>query len=142
VPPDPSKVCAVVEHLQAIERPSASDGERRAAEWIRDRFVELGGRARVEQERATGSFALPVGLLSALAAAAGLSRAARPDADETVVFVAHHDAARGGLIFHPGPTRWVADTFPAWCFETVVALTDVCLEAVRSLSRRAAPVPA
>jgi hypothetical protein len=157
VPPDPSKLRAVVEHLQAIERPSASDGERRAAEWIRDRFEELGCRARVEEERATGSFPLPVGLLSALGAAAGLSRRARPlaaaggvaaaagiaedisagprllrrllparatfnvvaeagdaDAAETVVFAAHHDAARGGLIFHPGPTRWVADTFPNW----------------------------
>jgi hypothetical protein len=157
VPPDTSKLRAIVEHLQAIERPSASDGERRAAEWIRDRLAEHGCRARVEEERATGSFPLPVGLLSAVAAAAGLSRRGRPlaaaaglaaaaaiaddvaagrrpfrrllpsrttynvvsetgdaDADETVVFVAHHDAARGGLIFHPGPTRWVADTFPDW----------------------------
>ena len=157
MPPDPSKLRAVVEHLQAIERPPASDGERRAAEWIRDRLAEHGCRARVEQERATGSFPLPFALLSAIAAAAGLSRGARPlaaagglaaaaaiaddvssgprvfrrllparatynvvaeagdpDADETVVFAAHHDAARGGLIFHPGPTRWVADTFPAW----------------------------
>ena len=157
MPPDPSRLRAVVEHLQAIERPSASPGERRAAEWIRDRLAELGCRARVEQERATGSFTLPVGLLSGLAAAAGLARAGRPlaaagglaaaaaiaddvssgprrfrrllparatynvvaeagdpEADETVVFVAHHDAARGGLIFHPGPTRWVADTFPDW----------------------------
>jgi Peptidase family M28 len=157
VPPDTRQLRAIVEHLQAIERPSASDGERRAAEWIRDRLAEHGCRARVEEERATGSFPLPVGLLSAVAAAAGLTRRGRPlagavglaaaaaiaddvaagrrpfrrllpahttynvvaeigdaDADETIVFAAHHDAARGGLIFHPGPTRWVADTFPDW----------------------------
>jgi peptidase M28-like protein len=157
VPPDQSQLRAIVEHLQAIERPSASDGERRAAEWIRDRLEQHGCRARVEEERATGSFPLPVGLLSTVAAVAGLARRGRAlaaagglasaaaiaddvaagprlfrrvlparttynvvaeagdaDADETVAFVAHHDAARGGLIFHPGPTRWVADTFPGW----------------------------
>ena len=37
-----------------------------------------------------------------------------PDARETVIFVAHHDAANAGLIFHPGPTRLVADAFPDW----------------------------
>ncbi len=37
-----------------------------------------------------------------------------PDAEETLVFVAHHDAANGGLIFRPELTRLVADTFPAW----------------------------
>ena len=30
------------------------------------------------------------------------------------MFVAHHDAANGGLIFRPELTRLVADTFPAW----------------------------
>jgi hypothetical protein len=37
-----------------------------------------------------------------------------PDAEETLVFVAHHDAANGGLIFRPELTRLVADTFPKW----------------------------
>jgi Peptidase family M28 len=37
-----------------------------------------------------------------------------PDGAETVVFVAHHDAANGGLVFHPGPTHWIADAFPEW----------------------------
>ena len=35
-------------------------------------------------------------------------------APETVIFVAHHDAANAGLVFHPGPTRLIADTFPGW----------------------------
>ena len=157
MPPDPNRLRAVVEHLEAIDRPSASAGERRAAEWLRDRFEALGAPARIEAEPATGSFAVPVALLSAIGAVAGLTRGARPlaaaaglaaaaaiaddvsggphlfrrllprrtthnvlaesgdpDGEETVVFVAHHDAAQAGLIFHPGPTRWVADRFPDW----------------------------
>ena len=30
------------------------------------------------------------------------------------MFVAHHDAAQGGLIYRPELTRLVADTFPGW----------------------------
>ena len=37
-----------------------------------------------------------------------------PEAEETLVFVAHHDAANGGLIFRPELTRLIADTFPRW----------------------------
>ena len=54
MPPDPHRLRAVVEHLEAIERPSASAGERRAAEWLRDRLEALGAPARVEAEPATG----------------------------------------------------------------------------------------
>jgi hypothetical protein len=157
MPPDPDRLRAVVERLETIDRPSASAGEREAAEWLRAELERLGAAARIEDERATGSFAVPVALLSAVGALAGLSRGGRgaaaaaglgaasaiaddvsggrhafrrllprrttwnvvaeagdPDGAETVVFVAHHDAANGGLIFHPGPTHWVADTFPGW----------------------------
>ena len=38
----------------------------------------------------------------------------RPGRRDTLVFVAHHDAANGGLIFRPELTRLVADTFPGW----------------------------
>ena len=62
----------VVEYLASFERESASDGERRAAEWIAERLTELGLEARVEEERAHGTFWWPVGLLSALAALGGL----------------------------------------------------------------------
>jgi hypothetical protein len=155
--PDEARLRAAVEHLQGIDRPPASAGELNAAEWIRAQLERLGLDARIEQERATGSFAVPLALMSAAGAAAGLARRARPlaavaglaaaagitddvsagphlfrrllprrtthnvvaeagdpDGAETVVFVAHHDAARGGLIFHPGPSRWIADRFPAW----------------------------
>ena len=154
MPPDIARLRATVEHLASFDRPSASEGERRAAEWIRAELDALGAPARVEEERAVGSMPLPLGLLSAagvLAALGGRRTAAvgllatagivddvsggphvlrrvlrhrstwnvtattgDPDAEETLVFVAHHDAANGGLIFRPELTRLVADTFPRW----------------------------
>ncbi len=149
-----------VEHLAAIERPSASPGERLAAEWIAARLTETGAPARVEAERAHGTYWIPLGLLSAAAAVAGVAaRGGRrrrlaaltgalaaagiaddvsagphvlrralphrdtynvvaevgdPDAARTIVFIAHHDAARGGLIFAPELVTIPADRFPRW----------------------------
>ncbi len=152
--PDLARLRATVEHLAGFDRPSASEGERQAAEWIREQLEALGVPARVEEEPAVGSMALPLGLLSTGGFAAGLGgrrtallgllaaagivddvsggphlfrrllphrptfnvtgTAGDPDAADTLVFVAHHDAANGGLIFRPELTRLVADTFPAW----------------------------
>jgi hypothetical protein len=152
--PDLARLRATVEHLASFDRPSASEGEYRAAEWIRGELEALGVPARIEVETAVGSMAIPLGLLSAAGALAGLSRrrtaalgllaaagivddvsggpqlfrrllphrstfnvtgtAGDPDATETLVFVAHHDAANGGVIFRPELTRVVADAFPEW----------------------------
>jgi acetylornithine deacetylase/succinyl-diaminopimelate desuccinylase-like protein len=138
----------VVRELASYERPSASDGERRAAEWVADELRAAGCRdVRVEEERAHGGYWWPLGLLnagSALAAMLGRLPAAlvggvasaavyddvsggklwfrrrtlphRPTwnvvaeagdaaAPRTVVFVAHHDAAHSGLVFHPALPR-------------------------------------
>jgi hypothetical protein len=46
---DVARLRATVEHLEAFERPSASEGERRAAEWIRAELEARGAVARVEQ---------------------------------------------------------------------------------------------
>lgn len=149
--PDRTHLRHAIAHLAAIDRPSASPGEREAAEWIAAQLGEFGCDARVEQERAHGGYWLPLGIPNALAGAAGLlarrggrrSRAlaaaigvfaaaaiwddvgggrlwfrrrflrSRPtwnvvaetgdaSANRTVVFVAHHDAAHWGLLFHPG----------------------------------------
>jgi peptidase M28-like protein len=62
-----------VRHLASFDRPSASDGERRAAKWIAERLREHGCAARVEQERAHGGYWWPMGLMCTLAAAGGLS---------------------------------------------------------------------
>jgi Peptidase family M28 len=154
MPVEISRLRATVEHLASFERPSASEGERRAAEWIRDRLEAEGVAARVEEEPAVGSLALPLGLLSAagvvaalggrrlaplgLLAAAALAddvsggpqlfrrllphrttynvvgEAGDPEAEPALVFVAHHDAAQGGLIYRPELQRLIADRFPDW----------------------------
>jgi len=64
-----------LEALERIERPSASDGERRAAEWIVAQLAELGAEARIEAEDAHGTYWWPQGIgaaLGALGAVAGL----------------------------------------------------------------------
>ena len=154
MPVDIARLRATVEHLASFDRPSASEGERRAAEWIRSELQAQGVAAVVEEERAVGSMPLPLGLMSAAGVLAGLGgrrtaalgllaaagivddvsggphvfrRALRhrstwnvtgtagdPDARDTLVLVAHHDAANGGLIFRPELTRLIADTFPGW----------------------------
>lgn len=135
-----------LEELEKIERPSASEGERRAAEWLVAQFGELGAAARIEAEPAHGTYWWPLGIgaglgaLGAIAAlrgrrvlgtaigaigAAGIAddfppgqrRLRRvlpkrttynvvcelgdPEAERTVVVIAHHDAAHSGLVFHP-----------------------------------------
>jgi Peptidase family M28 len=140
-----------IRELAAFERPSASDGERRAAELIAARLRTLGCKTSLESEPAHGGYWWPIGLVNAAAGAgavialrhrrrstraitaalAGIGAAAlwddlghgrrwfrkavlphRPtwnvvaemgdaDAERTVVFIAHHDAAHSGLIFHP-----------------------------------------
>jgi hypothetical protein len=64
---------ATVRELAAIERPSASDGERRAAELIAARLRALGCPASIEQEQAHGGYWWPIGLVNALAAAGALA---------------------------------------------------------------------
>jgi hypothetical protein len=62
-----------LEELQKIERPSASEGERRAAEWLVERFAEVGAEARIEAEPAHGTYWWPLGLGSLLGVLAGLA---------------------------------------------------------------------
>jgi acetylornithine deacetylase/succinyl-diaminopimelate desuccinylase-like protein len=146
--------------LAGMRRPSASEGERIAAESIAGHLRELGCAAAVEQGRAHGGYWWPIGLANGVAAIAGLAalrglrpraqaagglrprarlgtaiaagaaaaglwddlgqgrrwmrrllprrptynvvaRAGDPDAERTIVVVAHHDAAHSGLVFHP-----------------------------------------
>jgi hypothetical protein len=60
-----------LEELERINRPSASEGERRAAEWIVERFAELGAEARIEAETVHGTYWWPLGLGAALGALGG-----------------------------------------------------------------------
>jgi acetylornithine deacetylase/succinyl-diaminopimelate desuccinylase-like protein len=145
----------IVRELASYERPSASDGERRAAEWLASELREAGCRSvRVEEERAHGGYWWPLGLLNAGALLASLrgrlaaalagafaaaavyddvgggrlwfrraalprrptwnvvAEAGDPDAERTVVLVAHHDAAHSGLVFHPALPRIAMDRMP------------------------------
>jgi acetylornithine deacetylase/succinyl-diaminopimelate desuccinylase-like protein len=57
----------VVRELASYERPSASGGERRAAEWLAGELRAAGCRdVRVEEERAHGGYWWPLGLLNAV----------------------------------------------------------------------------
>jgi len=62
-----------LEELEKIERPSASEGERRAAEWLVARFAELGAEARIEAEPAHGTYWWPLGIGAVLGALGGLA---------------------------------------------------------------------
>jgi Peptidase family M28 len=61
---------ALIHELAAFERPSASEGERRAAELIAERLRALGCDARVERELAHGGYWWPIGLINGIVAAA------------------------------------------------------------------------
>jgi Peptidase family M28 len=62
--PSEATLREVVEALAAIERPPCSAGERRAAEWLQERF-ESAGADRVELEEETGYGTFPPNLLAA-----------------------------------------------------------------------------
>ena len=145
----------VVRELASYERPSASDGERRAADWLAGELRAAGCKSTtVEQEPGRGGYWWPLGLLNAGAAVAALlgRRAAAlvggaaaaavyddvgggelwfrrralpqratwnvvaelgaPEAGRTVVFIAHHDAAHSGLVFHPALPRKGMELMP------------------------------
>lgn len=57
-----------LEELERIERPSASEGERRAAEWLVAQLAELGAEARIEAESAHGTYWWPLGIGAAAGA--------------------------------------------------------------------------
>ncbi len=166
---DRAALRAMLTELAAIERPSASEGEREAAEWLVTRLSELGAEALIETERAHGTYWWPLGIGAAAGALAGLaalrgrrftaaalgSAAAAaladefppgarrlrarlpqslthnvvcelgpPEAERTVVVVAHHDAAHSGWIFHPAipETIFHRARVPIELFDTSPAL--------------------
>jgi hypothetical protein len=70
---DQGRLRGWLEQLEQIDRPSASEGERRAAEWIVERFAELGADARIEAEPAHGTYWWPLGIGAALGAIGGIA---------------------------------------------------------------------
>ncbi len=70
---DEAKLRELLEELERIYRPSASEGEREAAEWLVERFAEEGAEARIEAEPAHGTYWWPLGIGAALGALGGLA---------------------------------------------------------------------
>ena len=63
----------LVETLCSIHRPTASQGERRAAEWLLAKLRDAGADGEIEPHSAHGTFWWPLGLAAAGAVAAGLA---------------------------------------------------------------------
>ena len=63
----------LVETLCSIHRPTASQGERRAAEWLLAKLRDAGADGEIESHPAHGTFWWPLGLAAAGAVAAGLA---------------------------------------------------------------------
>jgi len=70
---DQARLRAEVESLTAIDRPTASEGEREAAQWVRTRLADAGIGARLEREDSNGGYWWPLGLTAAAGALAGLA---------------------------------------------------------------------
>lgn len=71
--PDRDRLRRLLEELERIDRPSASEGERHAAEWLVERFSELGAEARIEAAPAHGTYWWPLGVGAALGAGGALA---------------------------------------------------------------------
>jgi Peptidase family M28 len=62
-----------IEALSAIHRPTASEGEREAAEWVADRLDGVGVPSRLEEEDSNGGYWWPLGLTAAAGVVAGIA---------------------------------------------------------------------
>lgn len=107
----------VVGHLASFDRPSASAGERRAADWIAARLEVEGCRARVEEERAHGTYWWPLGLLTAAAGLAGwrAGRLGRALVGALTAAAVADDISGGGLWFRRLLPRHAAWNVVAEC---------------------------
>jgi hypothetical protein len=100
---DTTALRSLVERLSALERGSCSEGERRAAEIVADELRGAGAeRVRLEEERVHGTYWWPVGLPTALAAAAGVLGRRRPAVVAGALAAA---SVASDLRFGPRPLR-------------------------------------
>jgi hypothetical protein len=63
----------LVEALASIHRPTASVGERRAAEWLLGRLRELGADGEIRVDEVHGTFWWPLGIAAGAGAVAGVA---------------------------------------------------------------------
>jgi hypothetical protein len=71
--PDQAWLRARLEELERIYRPSGSEGERRAAEWLVGQLGALGAEARIEATAVHGTYWWPLGIGTALGAFGGIA---------------------------------------------------------------------
>src|SRR3954466_6385669 len=113
-PPDAAWMRERLDELCSGPRESASEGERRAAEWLAGELREAGARdVRVEEEpEANGTYWWPIGLLAGAGALAGL--AARRGGPATRRAAAATGAAASALIADelPPGRRWFRRMLP------------------------------
>src|SRR4051794_12793545 len=104
-PPDAAWMRERLDELCSGPRESASEGERRAAEWLAGELREAGARdVRVEEEpEANGTFWWPIGLLAGASAMAGF--AARRGGRARRALAAVTGAAAAALIADELPPR-------------------------------------
>jgi hypothetical protein len=121
--PEARWVRAIYE-LAGMQRPSASAGERIAAESIADHLRALGCETTVEQERAHGGYWWPIGLANGVAAVAAVAalRGARPRVRLAAAVAA--GLAGAGLWDDLGQgRRWMRRMLPCRTTYNVVAQT-------------------
>jgi hypothetical protein len=133
----------VIRTLAKIERPPGSPGERQAAEWIAERIggrleehpvhggfwkpigllsalAALGNRplaalaaVGLVDEIDLGRYAVRNALGRRGTAVNVIAERGDPNAERTLVVMAHHDAAQSGRIFSQAPQRWIGKHFPS-----------------------------
>jgi hypothetical protein len=72
-PPAPERMRELLDELCSFDRETATDGERRAAEWLAERLREVGVESRLETERIHSTYWWPLGIASAAGAAAAIA---------------------------------------------------------------------
>jgi hypothetical protein len=75
-----SDTTAALRRLASLERPPGSLGERAAAELVAAELSTRGARVRIEPERVHGTYWVPIGLASGVAALASCRRGLLPAA--------------------------------------------------------------
>src|SRR5947209_5059081 len=104
---------ATIHELASLDRPSASEGERRAAELIAGRLRALGCKAAVEEERAHGTYWWPIGLANLISAALAATALRRRRAGAPVAAALVSAACAAGLWDDLGQgRRWFRRLLP------------------------------
>jgi hypothetical protein len=99
-------VIETLERRAALRRLPGSPGEREAAELLAAELASRGARVEVERERVHGTYWVPIGLASGLAATVGLASRAVPGFAGRVI---------GAAWLAPWGSRWAASPASAEC---------------------------